>query len=78
MNIILNYYLKKAIINTFKERETTYYLENINKVIPEIENSEDLQDIWANYQNKFVYAKDISFHDTIRAIKEIANIGFIA
>ena len=70
--------LKKAIINTFKERETTYYLENINKVIPEIENSEDLQDIWANYQNKFVYAKDISFQDTISAIKEIANIGFIA
>lgn len=70
--------LKKAIINTFKERETTYYLENINKIISEIENSEDLQEIWANYQNKFVYAKDICFQDTISAIKEIANIGFIA
>ena len=31
--------LKKAIINTFNKRETTYYLENINKQITEIENS---------------------------------------
>lgn len=69
--------LKNAIINTFKERETTYYLENINKIIYEIENSEDLNEIWTNYQNKFAYANDITFQDTISAIKEIANIGFI-
>ena len=41
--------LKKAIINTFNKRETTYYLENINKQISEIENNDDLKEIWNNY-----------------------------
>ena len=68
--------LKKAIVNTFKERGTIYYLENINKQINDIENSEDLKEIWANYQSKFSYANDISYEDTINAIKEIANLGF--
>ena len=68
--------LKKAISNTFNERETSYYLENINKQILEIENSEDLQEIWKNYQDKFSYANEISFEDTINAIKEL--LDFIA
>ena len=42
-----------SIINTFNKRETTYYLENINKQISEIENSDDLKEIWNNYQKKF-------------------------
>lgn len=29
---------------------------------------------WNNYKNKFSYANDISFQDTINAIKEIAKI----
>ena len=61
--------LKKAIINTFNERQSTYYLENIDKQISEIESSEDLREIW----NKFSYANDISFQDTINAIKEICG-----
>ena len=66
--------LKKAIINTFKKRETTYYLENITNQISEIENSDDLKEIWNNYQKKFTYANDISFQDTIDVIKEIVKI----
>lgn len=66
--------LKEAIINTFNERETIYYLENIDSQINEIENSDDLKEIWNNYQNKFSYANDISFQDTIDVIKEIANV----
>lgn len=66
--------LKKAINNTFNERETSYYLENIDNRILEIENSEDLQEIWKNYQDKFSYANEISFEDTINAIKELLNL----
>lgn len=66
--------LKKAIINTFNKRETTYYLENITMQISEIENSDDLKEIWNNYKNKFSYANDISFQDTIDVIKEIVKI----
>ena len=43
-----NKILKNAIINTFKERETTYYLENIDRQISVIEQSEDLREIWNN------------------------------
>lgn len=68
--------LRKAIINTFKERGTTYYLKNIDKQILEIENSEDLKEIWKNYQKKFSYANDISFEDTINAVKELASYKF--
>jgi predicted nucleotidyltransferase component of viral defense system len=68
--------LRDAIINKFTERGTLYYLENIDKQINEIENSDDLKEIWENYQNKFSYAKDISFKDTINEIKKIANIDF--
>ncbi len=66
--------LKKAIINTFNKRETTYYLENITNQISEIENSDDLKEIWNNYQKKFTYANDISFQETIGAIKEIIKL----
>lgn len=68
--------LRKAIINTFKERDTTYYLKNIDKQIAEIENSKDLKEIWKNYKSKFSYAKDIEFEDIITVIKELANIKF--
>lgn len=71
---INNKVLKNAIINTFKERETTYYMENIDRRINEIENSEDLKEMWENYQNKFIYARDINYKDTINAIKDIIEI----
>ena len=66
--------LKHAIINKFFERETYKYLENIEKCMYEFENSEDLKEIWKNYQNKFSYAEDISYQDTINAIKEFIKI----
>jgi len=66
--------LKNAIFNTFKERKTMYYLENIDKQILDIENSKDLLEMWSNYQNKFIYAKDINYQDIIEVIKDIIKI----
>ena len=73
-NNINNKVLKQAIINKFMERGTYKYLENIEKCMSEIENSEDLKEIWKNYQNKFSYAEDVSYQDTINAIKEFIKI----
>lgn len=73
-NNINNKVLKQAIINKFMERGTYKYLENIEKCMSEIENSEDLKEIWKNYQNKFSYAEDISYQDTINAIKKFIKI----
>ena len=69
-----NEILKEAIENTFKERNTEYYLEKIEKQIQDIENSNDLKKIWENYKNKFLYATDISYQDVMDAIKEIEEI----
>lgn len=69
-----NEILKEAIENTFKERNTEYYLEKIEKQIEDIENSNDLKKIWENYKNKFLYATDISYQDVMDAIKEIEEI----
>lgn len=71
---INNKILKQAIINKFRERQTYNYLEKIDEHIQSIENSEELKEIWKNYQGKFSYAKDIKYEDTIVVIKEIAAI----
>ena len=69
-----NEILKEAIENTFKERNTEYYLEKIEKQIQDIENSNDLKKIWENYKNKFLYATYITYQDVMDAIKEIEEI----
>lgn len=66
--------LRKAIINTSKNRETLSYIENANEYINLIEDDSKLKLLWNNYQKNYEYAKDISFEDTIKSIKIISEI----
>ena len=66
--------LRKAIINTSKNRETLSYIENANEYINLIEDDSKLKTLWNNYQKNYEYAKDIEFGDTINAIKVINEI----
>ena len=66
--------LRKAIINTSKNRETLSYIENANDYINLIEDDSELKLLWNNYQKNYEYAKDISFEDTIKSIKIISKI----
>ena len=66
--------LRKAIINTSKNRETLSYIENANDYIILIEDDSKLKSLWNNYQKNYEYAKDIEFVDTINAIKVISEI----
>ena len=66
--------LRKAIINTSKNRETLSYIENANDYINLIEDDSKLKSLWNNYQKNYEYAKDISFEDTIKSIKIISEI----
>ena len=66
--------LRKAIINTSKNRETLSYIENANEYIDLIEDDSELKLLWNNYQKNYEYAKDISFEDTIKSIKIISEI----
>jgi predicted nucleotidyltransferase component of viral defense system len=66
--------LKEAINNTAKRRESENFINNSAKYIELIENDETLKSLWENYMSNYEYAKDISYEDTIKAIKEINNI----
>ena len=66
--------LKEAINNTAKRRESENFIKDSNKYIELIENDETLKSLWKNYMSNYEYAKDISYEDTIKAIKEINNI----
>ena len=66
--------LRKAIINTSKNRETLSYIENANEYIDLIEDDSKLKSLWNNYQKNYEYAKNISFEDTIKSIKIISEI----
>lgn len=66
--------LRKAIINTSKNRETLSYMENANDYIKLIEDDSKLKLLWNNYQKNYEYAKDISYEDTIKSIKIISEI----
>ena len=66
--------LRKAIFNTSEKRETLNYIEEADKYIELINEDSKLKSLWKNYQNNYVYAKDISFENTIAAIKVINSI----
>ena len=66
--------LRKAIINTSKNRETLSYIENANDYINLIEDDSKLKLLWNNYRKNYEYANDISFEDTIKSIKIINEI----
>ena len=66
--------LRKAIFNTSEKRETLNYIENADKYIELINEDSKLKSLWKNYQNNYAYAKDISFENTIAAIKVINGV----
>ena len=73
-NVINKQTLRKAIINTSKNRETLDYIDNSSKYIELISNDLRLKSLWNSYQNNYEYAKNILFEDTIKAIKIISDL----
>lgn len=63
--------LLEAIIKTFIARNSINELRNMNETIKDIENSDFLNKLWLDYVEKHSYSKDVSFLDTIEAIKVI-------
>jgi len=66
--------LRKAIINTAKNRETLDYIDDASKYIELISDDSRLKSLWNSYKSNYDYAKDIEFVDTIKAIKIISEI----
>ncbi len=63
--------LRNAIKGKAEERNTLIYLENNDKYLKDIEESEDLQKIWASYTKKYPYAEGIQFSEITNILREI-------
>lgn len=66
--------LRKAIFATAEHRGTKAIMEaETNNRLAVIENSSELQSQWGKYKKKFPYAKDITYQETVNAVKEVIH-----
>lgn len=66
--------LRRALFATAEHRGTKAIMEaETNSRLAVIENSSELQSQWAKYQKKFSYAKDITYQETVNAVKEVIH-----
>ncbi len=71
---INNNILKEAIINKFEERKNSNLVSNIYLKVLDLEKNIKLKELWNEYRNKFTYAKNIEFEDTIKSLKNIISV----
>ena len=63
--------LKNALENTAEKRKSKDTIYNWEEQVSGIEISDYQKELWIRYQRQFKYAKDISFDNSVRIIKEI-------
>ena len=66
--------LAKAIEKTFKHRNTNFDIEYLNDIFEIIKDNIVLKELFNNYSKKLKYAKNVTYEDTIVAIKQIIDI----
>lgn len=66
--------LRKAIINTAKNRKTLDYIDDASKYVELISDDVRIKSLWNSYQKNYEYAKNIEFEDTINAIKQVMDV----
>ena len=66
--------LLEAIKQTSIKRKTEDYILNAYKYIELIEDDNKLKQLWKSYTLVYSYANNISFDDTIKAIKTICKV----
>lgn len=64
--------LKEAFLATTNKRQSK--IEDINAVINTIENNVEVQNLWKQYQKKYLYASEINYEDVIDSIRELVSI----
>lgn len=73
-NEIDNGVLKKAVINTFNKRNTTYDINLFRETLEILESSETLKNVFMDYQSKLVYPQKVEYKKTMEALNEIVDI----
>ena len=62
-----------ALENIVKHRRTTHIFYNIQNRIKAIESSEILEARWIKYSKNYSYAEDITYEDTVNALRKLIN-----
>jgi len=57
--------LKEAINNTFTKRDSFEYLNDYEKIILSIKDSDRIKKLWQTYSNKYKYANNISIDEIL-------------
>lgn len=73
-NEIDNKILSTAVYKTFNQRNSLFDIKEFYMVIEDLEIDENMKELWINYQEKNSYAKNVTYEETIEAIKKIINI----
>lgn len=63
--------LQSALVETSRHRSSTELISAPDRILRQIEASNDLKEMWRKYQNKFAYARDISFDDIIEILHKL-------
>lgn len=62
---------KEALRATAMHRGSLEQIEDVDGIIEQISLNADLKNMWKKYQNKFPYAKEITFESIIKIVKSI-------
>ena len=63
--------LYDAVRKKAEERGTSIYLDNWEKYLQDIKQSDELLAIWTAYQSKYAYANGIAFADIVKLIEGV-------
>lgn len=81
IHVLLTLYEKSIDVNvlkdtfkaTSKKRDTLDLITYSKQAVERIRNSSALSNLWKDYQNKYVYAQDISYKDTINSVERLLD-----
>lgn len=65
--------LKKAVLATAKKRESISKLYDNGRILPALENSAVLQQLWKRYQEQNLYAKEIGYSEIMETVREFTE-----
>ena len=63
--------LSLACRNTFNHRSNKFNVVDILNLLDTLKGEKDMLKYWDNYQDRFRYAKNISFHEVLDTIAEL-------
>ena len=65
--------LKQAVLATAKKRDSLSVLQDTKRILPALEGSAVLQNLWKRYQKQNLYAREITYSAVMETVKEFTE-----